>query len=85
MIRPFRNGRDSAAPGLLVTFTAGTLVMVLALVLLLRNGSDWVDFVAIALLLAVAAFVLIATGREIGEEEPPGDDDPDERRASPSP
>ena len=73
--------RDSAAPGLLVAFFAATLVMVLALVLLLRNGSDWVDFVAIGLLIGVAALVLMATGREIGQEEPPGDDDRDDRRA----
>lgn len=74
MIDRFRHRRDSAAPGLLVAFFSATLAMVLALVVLLRGNSDWVDFVAIALLLAVAAVVLMTIRRELGEEEPPGDE-----------
>jgi hypothetical protein len=58
---------------LLVAFFTATLVMVLAVVLLLRGGSDWVDFVALGLLLAVTAVVLVVIGSEIREEEPPGD------------
>jgi hypothetical protein len=67
--------RDSAAPGLLVAFFAATLAMVVALALLLRGGSDWFDFIAIALVLAVAAVVLRTIGRELREEEPPSDDE----------
>jgi hypothetical protein len=67
--------RDSAAPGLLVAFFAATVAMVGALVLLLRGGSDWFDFIAIALVLAVAAVVLMTIGDELREEEPPGDDE----------
>jgi hypothetical protein len=58
---------------LLVTFFTATLVMVLAVVLLLRGGSDLVDFVALGLLLAVTAVVLVVIRSEIREEEPPGD------------
>jgi hypothetical protein len=47
--------------------------MVLAVVLLLRGGSDWVDFVALGLLLAVTAVVLVVIRSEIREEEPPDD------------
>jgi membrane protein implicated in regulation of membrane protease activity len=72
--------RDSAAPGLLVAFFAATLAMVAALVLLLRGGSDWFDFIAIALVLAVAAVVLMTIWGELGEDEPPGDDDPEAGR-----
>ena len=60
---------------LLVAFLAATLTMVGAIVLLLRGGSDWVDFAALALLLAVTVAVLTVIAREIREEEPPGDDD----------
>jgi membrane protein implicated in regulation of membrane protease activity len=67
--------RDSAAPGLLVAFFAATLAMVVALALLLRGGSDWFDFIAIALVLAVAGVVLRTIGRELREEEPPSDDE----------
>jgi hypothetical protein len=67
--------RDSAAPGLLVAFFAGTLAMVLALWALLREGSDWVDFAALALLLAVAAVLLVIIMRELRQDEPPGDDE----------
>lgn len=56
---------------LLVAFLAATLTMVGAIVLLLRGNSDWVDFVALALLLAVAVAVLAVIAREIREEEPP--------------
>ena len=45
MIDRFRHRRDSAAPGLLVAFVSATLAMVLAIVVLLRGDSDWVDFV----------------------------------------
>jgi hypothetical protein len=58
---------------LLVAFFTATLVMVLAVVLLLRGGSDWVDFAALGLLLAVTAVVLYVIRSEIREEEPPGD------------
>jgi hypothetical protein len=58
---------------LLVTFFTATLVMVLAVVLLLRGGSDWVDFAALGLLLAVTAVVLVVIRSEIREEEPAGD------------
>ena len=58
---------------LLVAFFTATLVMVLAVVLLLRGGSDWVDFVALGLLLAVTAVVLVVIRSEVREEEPPSD------------
>jgi hypothetical protein len=77
--RPFRNAPESAAPRLLVGFFAATLAMVLALVFLLRDESDWVDFVAIGLLIAVSALLLVVLDRQLGEQEPPEDDDP--RRA----
>jgi hypothetical protein len=66
--------RDSAAPRLLVAFFAATLAMVVALVLLLRGGSDWFDFIAVGLLLAVSAVVLMTIGRELREDEPPDDE-----------
>jgi hypothetical protein len=69
--------RDDAAPGLLVAFFAATLAMVIAVVVLLRGTDDWVDFVAIALLFAFAAVLLILQLRELGQEEPPGEDDAD--------
>jgi hypothetical protein len=69
--------RDSAVPWLLVAFCAATLAMVLVLVVLLRGTHDWVDFVAIGLVLAVAAGVLMATERELEEEEPSSEDDRD--------
>ena len=74
MIDRLRRRRDSATPGLLVAFVSATLGMVFALVVLLRGNGDWVDFVAIALLLAVAAALLATIQRELGEEEPPGDE-----------
>jgi hypothetical protein len=55
---------------LLLAFVTATLVMVVAVVVLLRGGSDWVDFVALGLLLAVAAVVLKVIASEIREEEP---------------
>jgi membrane protein implicated in regulation of membrane protease activity len=69
--------RDSAAPGLLVAFFVATLVMVVAIVLLLQDGARWVDFAAIALLIAVAAVLLAAIGRKASEQEPP--DEPSRR------
>jgi Ca2+/Na+ antiporter len=75
MTRRLRNRREGGgAPGLLVGFCAATLVMVVAIVVLLRGSSDWVDFVAIALLLALTALVLLGVTREVDEEEPPDDD-----------
>jgi hypothetical protein len=67
--------RDGDAPTLLVAFFAATLGMVIALVLLLRGGSDWFDFIAVGLLLAVAAVVLMTIRSELREDEPPGDDE----------
>jgi high-affinity Fe2+/Pb2+ permease len=66
--------REGDAPALLVAFFAATLGMVIALVLLLRGGSDWFDFIAVGLLLAVAAVVLATIWSELREEEP-GDDE----------
>jgi hypothetical protein len=70
--------RRSAAPSLLVAFFAATLLMVLALALLFRDADDWTDFVAVGLLVAVSALFLAALGRQLGDQEPPEDD---ERRA----
>jgi membrane protein implicated in regulation of membrane protease activity len=70
-----RNRQDGGFPGLLVGFFAGTVVMVVVIVALLHDGSDWVDFVAIALLIGVAALVLMGVMREVDEQEPPADDD----------
>jgi hypothetical protein len=69
--------QDDATPRLLLAFLTGTLAMVLAVAELRRSGSDWVDFVAIALLLALAALVLTMIGRELDEETQP-DEDPEE-------
>jgi membrane protein implicated in regulation of membrane protease activity len=66
------------APALLVAFFAATLAMVIAVVVLLRGTSDWVDFVAIALLFAFAAVLFVLQMRELAQEEPPSDED-DER------
>jgi Ca2+/Na+ antiporter len=74
MMNPRGRRSESAAPRLLVAFFAATLAMVLAVVILLRGGSDWVDFVAIALLVAFAALVLMVIANEVREEEPPADD-----------
>ena len=64
---------DRAAPGLLVAFFAATVVTVLAVVLLLQDGARWVDFAAIALVIAVTALFLTAIGRQAGEQEPGGE------------
>jgi membrane protein implicated in regulation of membrane protease activity len=64
----------SGAPGLLLGFFAGTVVMVAVIAALLRGGSDWVDFAAIALVVAVAGLLLLAVLREADEQEPPADD-----------
>ena len=81
MIRRRRDRKDDASPRLLLAFLAGTLAMVLAVAELRRGGSDWVDFVALALLLALAALVLTMIGRELDEEAQPGEDDADESPA----
>ena len=65
--------RDGGAPGLLPAFFAATIGMVLAVVLLLQDGAQWVDFAAIALLIAVAGLFLTAIARLAGEQEPPDD------------
>jgi membrane protein implicated in regulation of membrane protease activity len=64
---------------LFIAFFGATLVMVAAIILLLRGGSDWVDFVALGLLLVVTAVVLTVIVREVREEEQPCDEDPGER------
>jgi membrane protein implicated in regulation of membrane protease activity len=64
----------SGAPGILLGFFAGTVVMVAVIAALLRGGSDWVDFAAIALVVAVAGLLLLAVLREADEQEPPADD-----------
>jgi hypothetical protein len=75
MMRRFRDRRDDAVPELLLVFLAGTLAMVLAIAELLRGGGDWVDFVAIALLIALAALFLMMIGLELREDTQPGNDD----------
>jgi hypothetical protein len=77
MRRP--NRPDDATPRLLLAFLAATLAIVLVVAELRRSGTDWVDFVAIALLLALAALVLTMIGRELDEEVQPGEDDADGR------
>jgi hypothetical protein len=67
--------RDDATPQLLLAFLAGTLAMVLAIAELGRADGDWVDFVAIGLLLALGGLVLTLIGRELGEQAQPGDHD----------
>ena len=69
-----RHRRDDATPGLLVAFFASTLTMVAAVALLLHGGHDWDDVLATLLLLALAALVLLATGRRVGEQDQPSDD-----------
>lgn len=89
MMRRRPNRQDDATPRLLLVFVTATLAVVLAVAELRRGGSDWVDFVAIALLLALAALVLTTIGRELDEDAQPGEDDADERPsttvASPAP
>jgi hypothetical protein len=70
-----RNRQEGSAPTLLVAFFSATLGMVIAVVVLLQGSGDWADFVAIALLIAVAALVLGVIARELREQEPPADDD----------
>jgi hypothetical protein len=67
--------RDDATPRLLLAFLAATLAMVLAIAELRRSGSDGVDFVAIALLLALAALVLSMLRHQL--EAPPEEDEDD--------
>jgi hypothetical protein len=73
MIPRIRTRQDTAVPWLLVAFFASTLIMVLGLALLLRGGHDWVDFAAIALVLALGALVLGLIGRQLADDEPAGD------------
>ena len=54
--------------------------MVVVIVALLHDGSDWVDFVAIALVIGVAALVLTGVSRQV-DEQPPADDDRGEKPA----
>jgi hypothetical protein len=75
MIRRRPHRPDDATPRLLLAFLAATLAMVLAIAELRRSGSDWVDFVAIAFLLVLAALVLTMIRRELDEEAPPEDGD----------
>jgi hypothetical protein len=81
MTRRRPNRRDDATPRLLLAFLAATLAIVLAVAELRRGGTDWVDFVAIALLLALAALVLTMIGRELDEQVQPGEDDAGEAPA----
>jgi hypothetical protein len=53
----------------LVAFFAATLIMVLALVLLLRGGHDWVDFAAIALVLGLGGLILVLIRRELADDD----------------
>lgn len=69
MMRRRSSRQDPAAPDLLIAFFAGTLTMVLAVALLLHRGSGWDDVVAVALLLGLAAFVLLAIGRKLAEDD----------------
>ena len=66
---PIRRRPDAAAPGLLVKFFAATVVMVAAVVLLLRGDHGWHDAVAIVLVLALLAYVLLAVGRAVGDDD----------------
>jgi CHASE2 domain-containing sensor protein len=69
-----RQREDRAAPTLLIAIFAATLGMVIAVVLLLQVNSDWVDFLAIALLVVLTGFVLMLIASEL-REQPPGDDE----------
>jgi hypothetical protein len=61
-------------PRLLVAFCTGTLAMVVAVVVLVRDRHHWVDFLLIALLFAVSAILLMEEWRELREDERPEDD-----------
>ena len=61
-------------PRLLVAFFAGTLAMVVAVVVLIRGRHHWIDFLLIALLFAVSAVLLIEEWRELADDEEPEDD-----------
>jgi hypothetical protein len=68
---------NTGAPTLLIAFCAGTLGMVLAVVLLLRGAHDWDDFAAIAVLFAVAAALFGMLMRALAQDEPPSEDEDD--------
>jgi hypothetical protein len=70
-----RNRPERAAPTLLVAFFVATVGMVIAVAVLVQASSDWADFVAIALLIAVATLVLAVIARELREQDTPTEDD----------
>jgi EmrB/QacA subfamily drug resistance transporter len=65
--------RDSAAPRLLVAFSAATLAMVGAIVLMARADSDWADAGGVAAMLAAATVVLVEIMRALRDEGEPSD------------
>jgi hypothetical protein len=73
MMRRSVSRPDDAVPRPLLGLLAATLAMVVALVLLLQDGSDWVGFVAIGLVPALGAFVVVAVGRGARQDEQPED------------
>jgi membrane protein implicated in regulation of membrane protease activity len=81
MTRRGSKQRDDATPRFLLAFMAATLAMVLAIAELRRGGTDWVDFVALALLLVLAALVLTMIRNALDEDAEPEERDADERPA----
>ncbi len=72
MRRPAR-AQESAAPRLLVAFSAATLAMVGAIVLMARADSGWADAGGVAAMLAAATFVLVEIMRALRDEGEPSD------------
>jgi hypothetical protein len=62
---------DSAAPPLLPMFLAAMLVMVGAVVVVGRTGSDWADVGAVALLFATLGLLVAAILRRLRDDDPP--------------
>jgi hypothetical protein len=60
---------DSAAPGMLIVFIGSILVMVLAIVVIGRTGSEWADIGAVVLLLGITAALGAVIARALRDDE----------------
>jgi hypothetical protein len=73
--------RDTAAPVLLPTFFAATLVIVAAVIAMARIDNDAADFAAIALVVVTLGLLMREISRQLAEDEPGSSaDGPEEDR-----
>jgi hypothetical protein len=74
--RRFHRRRDGSTPILLPSFFGAMLVVVAAIAVMGRTGSDLADVGAVVLLVLAAGLLMVALARILGEQPPedePGD------------